>query len=96
MPPPVTGLARKATSPVPRALAAGLFLLCLVSAGITVSLFYETVAAAYTARNIGFGAGVLGLSLVLLTVLYRQYAQYTAPVAALAGGVFMSGTGLRP
>lgn len=75
-------------------VTAGLFLLCLVSAGIMVSLFYETVAADYTARNIGFGAGVLGLSLVLLTVLYRQYAQYTAPVAAMAGGVFMSGLAL--
>ncbi len=71
-----------------------LFLLCLLSAGIMVSLFYEPAAEAYTARNIGFGAGVLGLSLVLLTVLYRQYAQYTAPVAALAGGVFMSGLAL--
>jgi uncharacterized YccA/Bax inhibitor family protein len=71
-----------------------LFLLCLCSAGIMMSLFYEPVAAAHTARNLGFGGGVLGLSLVLLTRLYRQYAKYTAPVAALAGGVFMSGLAL--
>lgn len=64
-----------------------------------VSAFYPSVAkgireAGETARNIGFGAGVLGLSLALLTILYRQLSWLTAPVFALVGGVFMSGLAL--
>jgi len=76
-----------------------LFALSLVSVLGMVGVFYPyiakgSIAAAETARNIGFGAGVFGFSLVLLTVLYRQYSAFTAPVYALAGGVFMSGLAL--
>ncbi len=76
-----------------------LFALSLVSVLGMVAVFYPyvsegSIAAAETARNIGFGAGVFGLSLVFLTSFHRQYAPFTAPVYALAGGVFMSGLAL--
>lgn len=76
-----------------------LFMLSLVSAGSMTVLYHPSVAAgdfvsAHTARNIGFGAGVFGFSLVFLTVFYRHLAPFTAPVYAVAGGVFMSGLAL--
>lgn len=76
-----------------------LLLLTLLSAGAMIAVFYPAIAAGHTAmaetaRNIGFGAGVLGFSLVLLTALYRTIAPLTAPLYAMTGGLFMTGLAL--
>ncbi|EIM64913.1 putative membrane protein [Desulfobacter postgatei 2ac9] len=77
-----------------------LFTLTLLSVAGMVTIFYSAIAlgdhaTAELARNIGFGGGVLGLSLAFLTMLYRQYAHLTAPLYALAGGIFMTGIALH-
>ena len=94
-PQPLSGLTRTA---VVRALAI-LFALSGLGAALMMIQFYPAVVlndegAAVLARNIGFGAGVFGLSLVLLTAIYRHWAPITAPVYAIAGGLFMSGLAL--
>ena len=76
-----------------------LFALSLLSSIGMVSFLYPAIAqgdraTAELARNIGFGAGVLAFSIAFLTMLYRHYAHLTAPVYALAGGIFMSGLAL--
>jgi len=76
-----------------------LFLLSLLMAVLMVAYFYPGIlaqdkSAAQLARNIGFGGGVLSFSLALLTAFYRHWAPLTAPIYALAGGIFMSGLAL--
>lgn len=76
-----------------------LFALTLLSASFMVVYFYPAIVvndkvAAQLARNIGFGGGVFGFSLALLTTFYRHWAPVTAPIYALAGGIFMSGLAL--
>lgn len=76
-----------------------LFALSLLASIGMVALFYPSItqgdlATGELARNIGFGAGVLGFSLTFLTMLYRHYAHIAAPIYALAGGLFMSGLAL--
>lgn len=76
-----------------------LFALSVLAAAGMIHHFYPgisegDVTTAHLARNIGFGGGVFGFSLVLLTRFYPHWAPLTAPVYALAGGVFMSGIAL--
>lgn len=76
-----------------------LFTLSLLAALAMAAYFYPSIASndkvvANIVRNIGFGGGVFGFSLVLLTAFYRHWAPVTAPIYALAGGVFMSGLAL--
>ncbi|AHK79774.1 membrane protein [Ectothiorhodospira haloalkaliphila] len=76
-----------------------LFSLSLLAILLMLVQFYPGVAAgneqaANLARNIGFGGGVFGLSLVMLTAFYRHWAPYTAPVYGFSGGLFMSGLAL--
>lgn len=80
-------------------VVAVLLMLCLVAAAGMVVLFYPAVVAgdatqAELARNLGYGAGVVGLSVAALTAFYRWTAPWTAPFYALASGVFMSGLAL--
>lgn len=75
-----------------------LFALTLLSAAAMTAAFHfaltENPTVAATPRNIGFGGGVAAFSLTFLTTLHRHWAPYTAPLAALAGGIFMSGLAL--
>ena len=67
---------------------------CLMAAYFYPAILANDKVAVQLARNIGFGGGVFGFSLVLLTAFYRNWAPVTAPIYALAGGIFMSGLAL--
>jgi len=76
-----------------------LLALSVLAAAGMIHQFYPGISegdatTAHLARNLGFGGGVFGFSLVLLTRFYPHWAPLTAPVYALAGGVFMSGIAL--
>lgn len=76
-----------------------LLLLSALSATAMLLAFYPAVAAGDVAqgelaRNIGFGAGVLALSLAALTAFFRWHAGWAAPLYALTSGVFMAGLSL--